>query len=188
MVRELKIEVKKVPVMSWMNARGREVVEAFNRQRKHLYLEMFATNIDSLAYLGEELYQGMFKVIYPNCKEAEALKELVEDSENIARFITFSVADLEVEETCRIRHRLSSDLTRAMCIKHQYYTRGDCEAYDKLLSVIYNHDSYIISGDRLYDVAKDIKDHSDTEDSALDIANNLFREAVSTVIETYLDC
>lgn len=57
---------------------------------------------------------------------------------------------------------------REVCIRHQYYTRGDCEDYQNM----FEHCGYV-NADTLEVIAKDIKDHSNTEDSVLDIMKTL---------------
>ena len=63
---------------------------------------------------------------------------------------------------------LTAYAVREVCISHQYYTRGDCEAYQNM----FDHCGYV-NADTLEVIAKDIKDHSNTEDSVLDIMQTL---------------
>ena len=63
---------------------------------------------------------------------------------------------------------LTVEDVREVCIRHQYYTRGDCEAYQNMV----DHCGYV-NADTLEVIAKDIKDHSNTEDSVLDIMQTL---------------
>lgn len=63
---------------------------------------------------------------------------------------------------------LTVEDVREVCIRHQYYTRGDCEAYQNM----FDHCGYV-NADTLEVIAKDIKDHSNTEDSVLDIMQTL---------------
>lgn len=63
---------------------------------------------------------------------------------------------------------LTVEDVREVCIRHQYYTRGDCGAYQNM----FEHCGYV-SADTLEVIAKDIKDHSNTEDSVLDIMRTL---------------
>lgn len=57
---------------------------------------------------------------------------------------------------------------REVCIRHQYYTRGNCEEYDNM----FQHCGYV-TADSLEVIARDIKDHSNTDDSVLDIMQTL---------------
>lgn len=63
---------------------------------------------------------------------------------------------------------LTVEDVREVCIRHRYYTRGDCWAYQNM----FDHCGYV-SADTLEVIAKDIKDHSNTEDSVLDIMQTL---------------
>lgn len=63
---------------------------------------------------------------------------------------------------------LTVEDVREVCIRHQYYTRGDCEAYQNMFECC----GYV-NADSLEEIAKDIKDHSNTEDSVLDIMQTL---------------
>ena len=76
----------------------------------------------------------------------------------------------------KIRKTLRPEDVRQVCIENNYYTRGDCKAYEEMFSMLdYRSkvsDSNISSG-RLYDIAEDIKDHSDTEDTIEDIMSKL---------------
>ena len=76
----------------------------------------------------------------------------------------------------RITRTLSKESVRQVCVNHQYYTRGDNRAYMEMFSMLdyttKTSGSNITSG-RLYDIAEDIKDHSDTDDSIEEIMSNL---------------
>ena len=63
---------------------------------------------------------------------------------------------------------LTAEDVRKVCVSHQYYTRGDCLAYSDMFEMC----GYI-QPDSLELIAKDIKDHSDTEDSVFDIMKTL---------------
>lgn len=49
---------------------------------------------------------------------------------------------------------------RSMCIKHRFYTAGDCEAYGKMLNFVSNHKP---TTNNIYKVATDIFEHSDID-------------------------
>ena len=51
----------------------------------------------------------------------------------------------------------NGDDVRKMCIKHRYYTAGNCEAYGKMLAYVDNHKP---TKNAIYKVAKDIVEHS----------------------------
>lgn len=63
---------------------------------------------------------------------------------------------------------LTADDVRQVCINHNYYTRGDNDAYQNM----FDNCGYV-NVESLEYIAKDIKDHSDTEDSVLEIMRNL---------------
>ena len=63
---------------------------------------------------------------------------------------------------------LTVEDVREVCIRHRYYTRGDCWAYQNM----FDHCGYV-NADTSEGIAKDIQDHSKTEDSVLDIMQTL---------------
>lgn len=77
----------------------------------------------------------------------------------------------------RLAKVLDREDVRQMCIAHQYYTRGDCRAYENMLGLLdlprSKYTGSNISADKLEEIAEDIKDHSDTEDTVRDIMENL---------------
>ena len=79
----------------------------------------------------------------------------------------------------RLAKVLDREDVRQMCIAHQYYTRGDCRAYENMLGLLdlprSKYTGSNISADKLEEIAEDIKDHSDTEDTVRDIMENLCR-------------
>lgn len=80
------------------------------------------------------------------------------------------------ERRTRLARVLDRDDVWRLCIKHQYYTRGDCESYEKMLSSLDHRSKYTGSNINAYsleDLATDIKNHSDTEDTVEVIMENL---------------
>ena len=77
----------------------------------------------------------------------------------------------------RLAKVLDREDVRQMCIAHQYYTRGDCRAYENMLGLLdlprSKYTGSNISADKLEEIAEDIKDHSNTEDTVRDIMENL---------------
>lgn len=181
----MKIRVKSIPIPTWCNEAGQTIIAAFNNQRKSLYLDMYADHINTMDKLADELEQGYYDFVYPTCKEAERLKDLVEESKKYPRFLGFGVDDVEVEQGATILTRCSSDELREMCIKHHYYTRGDSEAYSTLLASVYERK--YVSGDNILDIARNIKSHSDTEDSLFSICQYILDEACTTYVSEYLE-
>ena len=77
----------------------------------------------------------------------------------------------------RLAKVLDREDVRQMCIAHQYYNRGDCRAYENMLGLLdlprSKYTGSNISADKLEEIAEDIKDHSNTEDTVRDIMENL---------------
>lgn len=63
---------------------------------------------------------------------------------------------------------------RGMCIKHNYYTRGNNEDYGNMLL---KFSGKPVAETEIEWLAKDIKSHSDTEDEVISIAFNILTEA-----------
>ena len=61
---------------------------------------------------------------------------------------------------------------RQLCIRNDYYTCGDCRAYENMFNMFY---AKSVTPALLRKVANDIKSHSDTEDTAEDITFYLTR-------------
>lgn len=80
----------------------------------------------------------------------------------------------------RIENRLDVDKLREMCIRHKYYSRGDCEAYSNMQEMFKDHKD--ITAEEIYVLAKDIKEHSDTEATEDTIAFNILKEATYNLI------
>lgn len=57
--------------------------------------------------------------------------------------------------------RIMSDEVRNLCIKENYYTRGDNEAYRNLLFTLCKKEDPTVED--IYEIASDIVDHSDTD-------------------------
>lgn len=76
---------------------------------------------------------------------------------------------------------------RAMCIKYDFYTCGDCEAYDHMLSDLCRGD---MTSDRIIEIAEDIVEHSDPENKYLksyepvDVVVGFLLEIIQTEIVT----
>ena len=184
-MKEMIITVKEIPVPQWANEKAVAIIERFNQQGNKLKLDMYKQDITSFEDLEVELDQGYYDFIYPDCKEAKDLKEMIEDAEQNHRYLGFDVSDLDVEEDYVIVHMMSSYMVRKVCIERNYYTKGDNEHYQTMLAKVY--DRHYASGSILQDLAQDIKDHSDTPDRVKDIAQNLLENACTPVIHTVLE-
>ena len=74
----------------------------------------------------------------------------------------------------------SADI-RNMCIRHELYTRGDCEEYNDMFDMV--HDSEPVTKS-MYKVAKNIYDHSEHSDFGVaDIMYWIEKEVVITTFE-----
>jgi hypothetical protein len=62
--------------------------------------------------------------------------------------------------TTKTRKAIDRQSLRGLCIAHQYYTRGDCEAYEELLNFV---DDRNITDTDIIAIADDIYDHSDID-------------------------
>lgn len=64
---------------------------------------------------------------------------------------------------------LSWSDVRQLCIEEQYYTRGDCFAYQDMFDMC----GVIQNEEQVMKIAQDIKDHSDTSAETEDIARQI---------------
>lgn len=92
------VVVKNIPKVYWLNERGRKVIDDFNYQANtvggKLILSLYEepTTEEDLEGLLDE---GMYDYVFPNSNTvSEELKDLIKDSENYGRFLSFSVEDL----------------------------------------------------------------------------------------------
>ena len=72
---------------------------------------------------------------------------------------------------------------RTECIKNNWYTNGDCEAYDNMLTFV-NSLEYATTDD-LETIATDIKEHSTTDDEIETIMFVLANDCCKTFIERF---
>lgn len=84
-----RMTVKRIRVPEWCNESDRKVIEDFNAQDKKLCLNVYET-LD----LVQALEEGMYEFVYPECEEAERLKDLVDHSARRVRYLSFEVTDL----------------------------------------------------------------------------------------------
>lgn len=76
-----------------------------------------------------------------------------------------------------VRRILSEDL-RELCIRKNWYTRGDCKAYSHLLNEL-AHEKENITTDDIVEIAQDILEHSNTDQELTSICFDVARIAVS---------
>lgn len=81
----------------------------------------------------------------------------------------------------KIMTKVSISDLRKVCIKNNYYTAGDCKAYDAMLTMFDE-----VDGEKIEILAKDIKEHSHTDDTVLEIAAEILHDATYRYI-TYDD-
>ena len=92
----------------------------------------------------------------------------------------------------KIARDITSDKVREMCIRHDYYTCGDCDEYSIMLANVNFVDPDDV--DSMATIAKDIFDHSDVKQFCEDyvcsrgdvyahIMYNLYNECTETTIE-----
>ena len=77
--------------------------------------------------------------------------------------------------------KISMSDVRKQCIEHNWYTNGDCEAYDNMLTFV-NSLEYA-STDDLETIATDIKEHSDTDYEIASIMYFLANKCCVTLFE-----
>lgn len=70
---------------------------------------------------------------------------------------------------------------RTLCIKNNWYTRGDCEEYDDLFENVRAY--WNIGTTELAWIAKNIKDHSDTDYEITNIMFELHRISYIVITE-----
>lgn len=78
-----------------------------------------------------------------------------------------------------IRFNLSAESVRNTCILYNLYTRGDNDAYGKMLSSCKPH----MTTAQLRKIAEDIKIHSDCEENVTEIMSILTYKAWVSFIE-----
>lgn len=77
--------------------------------------------------------------------------------------------------------KISMDNVRKACISHNWFTCGDCEEYDYMLSYVNNLET--ATTDELETIATNIKEHSDTDYEVRNIMFVLANECCITFIE-----
>jgi len=88
-----------------------------------------------------------------------------------------------------VKKWISRDKVREMCIRYNYYTRGDCRAYDVMLATAKNLDPEDYVG--LLTVANDIYNHSSIQDDAeysrKDMIEGLVYGLLTECVEMYVE-
>lgn len=72
----------------------------------------------------------------------------------------------------KIVTKVSPDSLRQVCIKNDYYTLGNNEDYQKMLTM-FNE----VDGEKIEILAKDIKEHSHTDDTIIEISAEILHDA-----------
>lgn len=86
-----------------------------------------------------------------------------------------------IESTWNVDRAWNADRVRRMCIEHNFYTMGDCKAYDEMLNMV-DGCRENMSGDLIENVAIDIANHTERqyfsqdadEDYKLNIENIIY--------------
>ena len=77
--------------------------------------------------------------------------------------------------------KLSMEKIIRMCIDNDFYTCGDCEEYDRMLT--YANNVKRATTKEIEKIATDIKEHSDTDDQVINIMFMLINECCITYID-----
>ena len=91
----------------------------------------------------------------------------------------------------RVNRWLDSAKIREMCIRYNYYTRGDVNAYSNMLKTADNEDAD--NSEAVYDIAYDIYEHSDfhSDDAYAieekDILEGIILGLITECVEAYVD-
>lgn len=84
---------------------------------------------------------------------------------------------------------VNSNKVREMCIRYDYYTRGDCRAYEKMLKAA--DETSIEDHEGLKKIAVDIYDHSkmqdDVENSKKDYVEGIIYDILKSCTDMYVD-
>lgn len=84
-------------------------------------------------------------------------------------------------------HTISADNVRTFCIHNQLYTDGSVEDYNNLLNGI-SHHKPDFTADEVYQIAKDIVEHSDDVSSNIALTyDNVAFYIANDVMYTYVD-
>lgn len=78
--------------------------------------------------------------------------------------------------------RISMNAVYSICNTYHFYTRGDCKAYDNLLRNIVNPKKQLTVKYALK-IATDIKNHSNTDFTEIEIAEIIISKASVCIIE-----
>lgn len=77
-----------------------------------------------------------------------------------------------------------TDDIKNICIKNNYYTCGDSEAYDKLLKFVETHKP---TNTNIYRVAQNIVEHSEHEKNSIyaEVVTNVMCQISQSIVSTY---
>ena len=93
--------------------------------------------------------------------------------------MTHTFTNYAEEPTITRKRYWSFETVRQACIRNELYTRGDCEAYDKMLQFVERNEP---TTKAMYLAAKDIAEHSKNQP----ITNVLYILEDEAVITTFL--
>ncbi|MGN0398854.1 MAG: hypothetical protein ACI4EO_01885 [Blautia sp.] len=77
--------------------------------------------------------------------------------------------------------KIRADKLRILCIEENWYTRGDCEAYNHLLFDLAGNKENITTED-IVEIARDILEHSETD---MDIESICYY--VARILDTFFE-
>lgn len=86
----------------------------------------------------------------------------------------------------RVSFLISEDKVRDLCIRKGLYTRGDCQAYSRLLNGLCGLVGYEEFEFRLNDIVSDILDHSDESFNNYEFGEILARKIVGNCVSTFV--
>lgn len=79
----------------------------------------------------------------------------------------------------KTRYTVHGDEVRELCIRHRYYTAGDTVAYSNMFDMCRQAQTL----ESILRIAEDIKEHSNTDDTAEEIAEDIANFCAYTAIE-----
>ena len=93
------LNVKSVTMPEWGNDLCRQVIDEFNNSKSTLQLVITTTKPLSISDIAGTIDDGAFyDYIFPDNEYGAKLKDLVEDSANVARFLPITSEDCELAD------------------------------------------------------------------------------------------
>lgn len=96
---KILLNVKSVPMPEWGNDLCRQVIDEFNNSKSILQLVIDTEKPLSMSDIAITIDDGAFyDYIFPDNEYGAKLKDLVEDSANVARFLPITSEDCELAD------------------------------------------------------------------------------------------